>query len=256
MRKILNILAATALAVGFASCDEVKEDERFSMADGINPERKVLVEEFTGQYCPNCPLGHEALDGIKKMYGENAVVVSIHAGDMASDFEGYGLKTPEGDTYAAAYGVQQYPSAVINRNTSALSDRSLWQGSVLMGGLMAPSVSIDLKAEISGGELKITSDLAARSSEVSGSYQVWITEDNIDTFQQDGDNVLPSYIHNHVYRASVNGVGGESVKIPTSATSLTHTIKLNSLWNTSNLNVVAFVYNNSGVLQAQEIRVK
>lgn len=254
MNKIFNILSAAIIALAAIACDPVSEDERFGEATGINPERKVLVEEFTGQFCPNCPLGHEALKAIKSQYGDNVVIVSIHAGDMASDIPGYGLKTPDGDKYAAMWGVQQYPSAVVNRVTAAMPDRSQWQGAVLKNGLLPPTVDIKTNATIANGKLTVTSTLTARSEMVRANAQIWITESGISAFQQDGEDIIVDYEHNHVYRASICN---SDVTIPTDGMNLdVRDYELDPSWNTDNLHVVEFVYNAYGVLQAEEVTVR
>lgn len=252
--KIRNILTITALALMFAACDKIDENERYSEATGINEDRKVLVEEFTGQFCPNCPLGHKALENIKAIYGDNAVIVSIHAGDMAFDDPEYGLKTPEGDTYAAKWGIQQYPSAVVNMTGSVMDDRSMWQGAVFQAAKLAPTADITLEANVVDGKITITSILKSLTAKAA-SYQLWITEDNIATLQLDGEEYIENYTHNHVYRASVNGIGGESVSLSSDGVTVKHSIPVDTRWNTANINVVAFLYNANGVLQAEEVKV-
>lgn len=253
--KIYKVLAFATLALSFAACDPVDENERYSEATEINKDHKVLIEEFTGQYCPNCPLGHEALDGIKKMYPDNAVIVSIHAGSMAFDDPTYGLKTPDGDKYAATWGIQEYPSAVVNRNGGSMSDRSQWQGAVFMSAVTPPSMKIDLEASVKDNKIVVTSQLKSTDKNIDGKYQLWITESNIVGLQLNGGEYRMDYVHNHVYRASVNGVGGEDVSFGNDGVTLNHTIDVASNWNIDNLNVVAFVYNSKGVLQAEEIKV-
>lgn len=255
MNKILNIISAAIIVLSAVACDPVSEDERFSKAEGINPERKVLVQEFTGQFCPNCPLGHEALDNIAKQYGENAVIVSIHAGDMAFDDPDYGLKTPDGDKYADEWGVQQYPSAVVNRH-GVMADRSQWQGAVFMAGLTAPKVKIALSAKMNGGKLDITADLNAEETMAGAHCQLWIVEDNIVTLQQDGKEYIMDYVHNHVYRSSPNGIGGTRIGDETSTQIVANDIILDTRWNIDNLKVIAFVYTNGDVLQAEEVKVE
>lgn len=250
------------IAMAVTACDPVDENERYSEATEINKDHKVLVEEFTGQFCPNCPLGHEALDGIKKMYGENAVIVSIHAGDMAFEDPDYGLKTPDGDKYASAWDIQNYPSAVVNRTSSIMDDRSQWQGAVFNAARTAPTAKISLETDVEYDEdgkpvkINIKSDLASTSGTIVGKLQLWITEDNIETLQQDGEDYIADYVHNHVYRASVNGIGGEDIQFGTDSKTVEHSIAVASNWNAENLNVVAFVYNGDGVLQTEEVKVK
>lgn len=255
MRKIFNILALAIVAVMYVACDEVNENDRFSEAKNLLEDRKVLVQEFTGQLCPNCPLGHEALDNIAKQYGKNAVIVSIHAGDMAFDDPDFGLKTPDGDAYAKEWGIQQYPSAIVNRK-GVMADRSQWQGAVFTALSTSSSVKIDLAAQLAGGEINITSKLESTINAISAKYQLWVIEDNITAMQQDGEEYIFEYIHNHVYRASVNGIGGESIAlVPSEAKEMKHSVSVDRKWNTNNLKIVAFIYTDSDVLQAEEVEL-
>lgn len=254
MNKILNIISAAIIALATIACDEISEDERFNMAEGINPERKVLVQEFTGQFCPNCPLGHEALDNIKKQYGDNAIIVSIHAGDMAFDNEQFGLKTPDGDVYANEWGIQQYPSAVVNRR-SVMTDRSQWQGAVFMAGLTAPKVKLTLSAKLNNGKLDIHSNISAEEGLNMAHYQFMIVEDNITALQQDGEQYITDYVHNNVYRASPGGINNNGIAIQKDMDVDIKGYDLNPRWNTDNLKVILYVYNDEEVLQAEEAKV-
>lgn len=254
MNKILNIISGAVIALAAIACDPVDENERFIKADDLEVDRKVLVQEFTGQFCPNCPLGHEALDNIAKQYGKNAVIVSIHAGDMAFDDPDYGLKTADGDKYAAEWGIQNYPSAVVNRKGS-MDDRSAWQGAVFTALSEPSSVKIDLNAIAEDGKISISSTLSATFVS-NARYQLWIVEDDIKALQQDGEEYINDYTHNHVYRASVNGIGGESVIFSaTQPLEFHNEIAIDNRWNTDNLKVVAFVYTSNDVLQAEEVKV-
>lgn len=255
MNKLFNILSLAIVAFVAMACDPVSEDERFIKADNLEVDRKVLVQEFTGQFCPNCPLGHEALDNIAKLNGENAVIVSIHAGDMAFDDPEYGLKTADGDVYAKEWGIQQYPSAIVNRK-SVMPDRSQWQGAVFAALSSASTMKIGLEAKLQDGKIEITSNLSATMADAKGKYQLWIVEDNITALQQDGEEYINDYVHNHVYRASANGVGGEAVTVSMAHPSeLHHSIAKDNRWNADNLKVVAFVYTDNDVLQAEEVKV-
>lgn len=261
MKKIFNILSLGIVLFATTACDSIGEDERYIKADDLEVDRKVLVQEFTGQFCPNCPVGHEALEALEKQFGKNVVIVSIHSGDMAFDDPDYGLKTPDGDTYAKEWNVQFYPSAIVNRKT-LMDDRSQWQGAVYSALSTPSTINIELDTEIKDGKINITSKLSATLAAIKAKYQLWIVEDNIVALQEDnrkpaGEQYVLDYVHNHVYRASANGIGGEAVAIPmTEAIELQSSIALDSHWNTENLKVVAFVYNSDGVLQAEEKEVK
>lgn len=257
MNLIYKTLSMAFVAMTVIACDPVSEDERFGEVTEINKDHKVLVEEFTGQYCPNCPLGHEALNGIKKMYGDNAIIVSIHAGgDTNAEYDPeYGLGTLDGDKYAAMFGIQAYPSAVINRTSGVLTDRALWQGSVFKAAITPPKVKISLMANVDDNTIKINSKLATTGDDINCKYQIWITEDNFIGFQKNNNEYIVDYVHNHVYRASVNGIGGEEVQLNSDVKTVEHSIAIASNWKASNLKVVAFVYTDNEVLQAEEVEL-
>ena len=60
--------------------------------------KKVLIEEFTGVRCVNCPEGSEKIETLLAIHGERLVAVSIHAGFFATAFSGEEeFNTPEGE---------------------------------------------------------------------------------------------------------------------------------------------------------------
>ena len=59
MKKyILPLLASLALS----ACDYIAEDERLIEVEAAQAKRVVLLEDFTGQLCVNCPLGTEVIE--------------------------------------------------------------------------------------------------------------------------------------------------------------------------------------------------
>ena len=49
-------------AAALTSCDNVAEDDRSSNFLPIEADRAVLIEDFTGQNCLNCPVAHEKIE--------------------------------------------------------------------------------------------------------------------------------------------------------------------------------------------------
>ncbi len=43
--------------MGFTACDNIDEDDRFIPVERPHSEKTVLIEEFTGARCVNCPDG-------------------------------------------------------------------------------------------------------------------------------------------------------------------------------------------------------
>lgn len=240
-------------------CDDIKESDRYIPLEEVHPVRAVLIEEFTGQQCPNCPEGHKMLESLKKQYGDTVIPVSIHATSQAiSGMIGklQGLKTEEGDEYYKRSGAEMLPSAIIDRRGGAL-DLAQWSGAVREELKKDTPVKITVSASYDNASNQITADIDMKSTKpVNCTLQVWLTEDGIISYQYDssrpeGQQRPIDYVHNHVYRATMNTVNGESVNITDVTTlSKSYSIEADSKWVPSNMTAVAFVFDNSGVLQA------
>jgi len=64
-------------------------DDSFLFYGNQADMRNVVVELFTGQWCPNCPNAEEALHNLKAQYGSRLSYVEYHIGDqLAGDFPG------------------------------------------------------------------------------------------------------------------------------------------------------------------------
>ena len=257
---MISLAIAATSALGFTACDEVDEGDRFKELTKIESKRNVLIEDFTGQMCRNCPDGHRTIVSLKEQYGSQVIAVGIHAGPFGIA-EGksptiIGLMQPEGDEYAKNAGVVTYPSAVIDRRSGALALSSEWASYVRKAFERECDLNIKLTAKINGDKIDIHSQFE-QSANISGKYQIWVTESNIVALQIDNGKTITDYVHNHVYRASVNGTQGENISLSANVFSdLNHSIDIKDNWNKENLSVVAFVYNEDGVVQAQECEVE
>ena len=94
MKKINLIVTLAILLCAFVSCDKIEgpyitPDEsvetnvEFPDIDPNNVFRKVLIEEYTGHRCTNCPDGHRELASLHERYGDTLVAIGIHAGTFA-----------------------------------------------------------------------------------------------------------------------------------------------------------------------------
>ena len=72
-KAILSLLPLCLFAAVMllASCDNISEDERFIYVKPADVKRRVLIEDFTGQRCVNCPAAHEEIDRLQEQYGDS-----------------------------------------------------------------------------------------------------------------------------------------------------------------------------------------
>ena len=67
----------------------------------------------------------------------------------------------------------------------------------------------------------------------------------------------PQYVHNHVFRDAINGTWGEEVSLALGEQKVLeyNDIVLDAAWKPENVSVVAFVYNDDGVVQATQCKL-
>ena len=242
----------------FSCSDMIPADERYEELPQVEAKRRILIEDFTGQFCSNCPEAHKVIHNLQQQYADGVIAVAIHAGNFGiaegSNAKITGLMQPEGDTYAAHWGVSAYPSGLINR-ASGLLKHTDWATYVRDALVQDAVMDIALNCKVSDDSTMLTIDTEINSNvDVDAKLQLWVTESGITAVQQNGGTLDADYKHNHVYRASVNGLWGEDIRlngyIPYGSA---HQIAVRDNWDVENLSVVAFVYNDAkGVLQAAE----
>ena len=251
-----RFLALIPLIFLFVSCDNIDEDDRYIEIDPIESQRRVLLEEFTGQRCTNCPAAHAVIEKLQEQYGDELIVVSIHAGSFGIAAP-YGLMQPEGDEYASHWGISAYPAGVVDRTGDVLTSDA-WAAAIRNEAEKITDLVITLNAKVSddGSKIDVTTEMLTSTS-LTGHLQLWIVEDGIIGFQIDGSQRLQDYEHNNVFRACVNGLWGQQVSLsPNYYHTAENSINIDETWNVDNLSVVGFVYNDSGVIQVNKCKVE
>jgi hypothetical protein len=263
LKKAIIILPVFAFIA--TSCDNISEEDRYIPVEQVTPKRAVLLEEFTGQYCRNCPTAHQVIATLKEQYPDAFIPVSIHAGpsanamsaDESTSITNQGLKQDEGDYYANMWGINSYPQGVFNRTSGVLTNDK-WAAQLLVEMQKEAPLNIELSAVYNAATNSVEVKSTLQPTEnIEGNYQLWLVESNIVSFQQNGSKRDRQYVHNHVFRSSINGSDGQYASLTANIYAYyTNEITLQEYWQPQNLSVVAFVYNDSGVLQAAETDVR
>lgn len=260
--KLKNLflgVATAAMAMAAASCSNIDEGDRLIYVKPAEVGRAVLIEDLTGQRCLNCPTGNDIITDIIKTYGEdNVIAVGIHCGPLgfAGSSKRVGLMTDTGVEYykywANGTNLGQ-PSAIFNRKKGKgpIDNFNNWAAEVGLIISEKANLSVNIANAYDAKTRTLTTKVGAFgvNGTVSGKLQVWIVEDGIKAMQLMPDgSANQEYIHNHVFRAAVNGTWGEEVTVKEGETiSKDYSYVLPETWNADNISVVAFVYNGKGV---------
>jgi hypothetical protein len=240
------------------ACDHIDDNDRLIYVEPETVKRCVLLEDFTGQKCVNCPRGTKVIEQLQEAYGEGIIAVGIHSGPLG--FKGnataLGLATDLGDEYYNHWQLEYQPVGLINRHGAV--NYTDWMTKVREEMTKTSTIDISLDALLSGNQITITVSEWSIAA-YDGKLQIWVLEDSITATQTrhdpiDDDNVTindKNYVHNHVLRCAVNGSWGESVTLAAGEPKTqTYQQAVDAAWNAAHLSIVAFVYNDNGVEQA------
>ena len=266
LKRLIYNVSLCIVGVLLAACSNIADDERFVEVEPIIPPdsisddsvivvKRVLIEDFTGQRCINCPNGAEAIVQIQKSYGEDRIIaVGLYSGPLGRLPNGMPLPLYNEDAnwYYEQRGVSVQPTAMIDRG-GLNSNSDTWSTDVFNRIRLQPE--LDLKASCNYDEASRNVDITVEAdglADVNGKLQVWLTEDNIVSPQMlPGGSSDPNYVHNHVFRATVNAQAGDDISIAQGENvTRTFTYTVSEDWKPEDMSVVTFVFNDSGVLQA------
>lgn len=262
--KMKKILISSIFAYVFTACTEIAP-----VVPALG-DRKVLVEEFTGVRCVNCPAGASELENLKGIYGERLVVVSVHAGDFAPPFSDsrFDFRTPEGDGLEKRLGAPLgYPTAVINRKqfsgqTGLQVGRSTWAGLIAAETKAASAVSFSFEKTYNPTtrQFQITVKAIENTPNAlkNAAFSAMLAEDNIVDTQETPSGKKSDYKHRHVFRTfAANDVAINPSGLAQVTYSFNGVLKPN--WLAENCSAVLILSQKNGaaqeVLQVSEVKI-
>lgn len=283
MQKIYTILLAFCLLFVFA-CDEIPPD--ISNTGGSNTgggdttlenqKRQVMVEEFTGVRCINCPEGSTAIENLLDVNGDQLIAVSIHAGFFSPPYpqNQYDFQTTAGDNILNYLGQPQgYPTAVIDRKlyggeSSLQVGRETWAGYVAAQLQEEPSAKIAIDVDYTEAdrtaEITVTILVEEDLNLDDPRLTLMITENNIVDAQltpESSPDLDLEYVHKHVLRDLITNFDGNAIEQALTAGTIisepfAYTVP--EEWKEADCSIIAFL-NNSGsskeIIQAEEVHL-
>jgi thiol-disulfide isomerase/thioredoxin len=230
------------------ACNDIDEQDRFIEVSAVESNRVVLLEDYTGQRCTNCPDAHAVMEQLQEQYPNQIVCVSIHAGSFAipaSNATYVGLKQDFADDMATLRKVESYPSGAIDG--ASPYQYADW-ATVVRAAMAKPAY-----AEVTVDNLQYDAATSTLTGEVtilpgqtmSARLGIWLTESNITAMQVNHGDIVMNYVHNNVLRNHISeSVWGDAISLEYGVTTTySFSTSVQSTWVPENLSVVAFVVN-------------
>lgn len=269
MRTFAYILVVAVLGMFlFQSCDK-SEEPYTEVIDTIFPPaandtvRIVLLEEFTGHTCVNCPEAGQVAHQLADSYKGQVVVVGVHAGYFSNPIAppfNYNFQTTMGNTWYNDFEIPDTPKGMVNRikegNSYAIPFPN-WTSKVTTLLENDPEIHLAISNTYNAGTRELQSTIAATFlTPMEGAFNlnVVILEDDIIKPQKNnkpeiGGAIIEDYHHMHVLREAITAdkiwgdelVNGSATKYQT--INKTYTYSIDDEFVAENCHVVAFVTN-------------
>jgi hypothetical protein len=275
MKQLLLSLSIFTLLFMTPSCDVIDQPFKGNIQDttSTQQQRNVLIEDFTGHRCKNCPKASKAIEALVDAYGSRIIGLAIHAGpgnftntntDYPTDFT-----TPEGKAIQNFFGTNFLPVGMVNRENWTASGNGHWSPYTNWPTLSSEAIdstlriALEASAGVNNGNLEVSAQGLPQMGLLHDlNIAVLIKESNIVSPQLMPDDTRDSnYVHMNVLRDYVTDTWGESFgtspMLPGDTLSGNYSIAWNTDWVQSNAAVVVYVFNPSNyrILQVIEIPV-
>lgn len=263
MNRIFILLGVSTL---LCACSNIEPEDRLlevpPLAESLI-QRNILIEDFTGQNCPNCPTATEVIEQMEHNYGEHVVSVGIHSGGLG---KGTPLYTEFGQYCFELLGDAQLPQPVVRVGRTA---EMLIGGPAVQNGLhtlVRRELQRTTPISITGSVTTENTDLyklrlqVCSREDMEATLQVWVVEDSVVSTQSMPDGSKERrYNHMSVLRASLTPNEGTPLSLSALQSEET-TLELSlagQRWKAEHLALIAIVSRPGGeVLQVERLKVE
>jgi thiol-disulfide isomerase/thioredoxin len=256
-----------------------------------NGFRKVLVEDYTGHTCGNCPRAAETVTSLVQLYHDNIVVIACHvsktfAAPKTDTTYREDFRDPVGTDWDNFFGLSGsgLPKGMVNRQMPYPQNYNNWSA-LVSAALTQPQVakldvttSYDLSQKLLNVKVKTT---FKQTMTDTVKLVIALTQDSIFADQEDytppaGVQLSPSdpnrrinYLFDNVLCGSLNGSWGDLVKVAPQINDTVSVVRncyvLSKCFfknvvciDDRRLNVVAFIYSDASkkILQVEKLRIR
>lgn len=203
---------------------------------------RVLVEEYSGTWCGNCPRILYGTELLKKQT-TNAVSVQIHL------YNGDPFITASGNALASELGIGVVPTGNINRTIGWNGPQYQNVSQVINEIKTSSQVGLAINSTLNTSNLNINVVLGYANTALQTNLIVYIVEDNLFHTQANyssnlygGLSSIPNFEYDGVLRAVITPATGETISATGTQVNKNFTVSLPSnVKNSSNAKIVAFL---------------
>lgn len=257
-KKIL-FLIAIAFSVALSSCDFIHDpypETNANIADTsscitftfpsvtASGYKKILLEDFTGHTCGNCPRAADTLLALEASYPGKLVPLALHVGGtFAAPSPGHlgspstafldDYRTAAGEDYDAVFGASSFglPAGMFSRKDYPIADNIKfylgWRA--FLSSIVSETATVDLQIarDFDASTRKIcfaVKDSFLTSGSDTLKLVVLLTQDSIVNWQDVFGVPTSTYVFNHMLRDAItpSGTWGEQLVSGTITSGLTH----------------------------------
>ncbi len=274
----LSLYLFAVLVLAFGACDIIDppytEESTKPPDDTSKYQRNVLLEDYTGHRCGNCPRAAKLAADLSKQYGDRLIVMAVHAGYYAKpkgDKYYYDFRTDAGNEYDEFFGISKVgnPNGMVSRidyPTAHIKSEGKWEAAIQEVMETDPKMTIELEGTVDTNKMEITLTYKIKYLEdgsPNDNLVLLILEDSVIKYQTDytkNPPDIPDYVHMHVLRGSITGPWGESLnpdgifKDDVFEKTLTYKIPADKDWMPKNLSVIAYVHDNGDTYEVHQVQ--
>ena len=243
--------------------------------------RKLLIEDFTGHKCGNCPGAATTIQTIKGIHGDKVISIALHTNfyaepDLPPSPYTYDFRTSAGDEYDLFFQPFGWPAGMINRRHYPGNHwKNLSNWATIVDTLVAipPDAYMEITNAYNSSTRQLNTSIRSEFlNPLNGTYKliVLLTEDSIIKPQKFYVPAVDSltYVHRHVLRDCLTAINfgdalisGTIAAGDTAVKTYNYTLPADFKGLAPNENhcaVVAYIYDAATyeVIQAEEKKIK
>lgn len=289
MKKISLTLIVLSIIIlsGLSHCDKVK-NPRINSSNltgsnyveknnySISNIKKVLLEDYTGHTCGNCPKAASKAEDLMTQYADTLIEMAVHVGSFAEPTPIYtdDYRTSAGTDWDNFFGISAagLPKGMINRTgypNNNIYSYTQWASVIPPLIRTAPKIIIKIKTQYDtvNRVLNVLHQFYFKQSFSNDLYfNTVLIEDSIVGKQKDysqNPDEVDNYVFRNMLRGSLNGSWGNLLKsapinVNDSTSKSINGYYVNTSFKDKRLYIISFVYDNTTkeIIQSEKVKIR